>query len=345
MPNRTNRRWVLAQRPERDVTPANFRWVEEPVPTVRDGQFLAHNLWFSFDPTQRLFLGSGSSPEPQEGMLPIGDVIGGFAVSEVLESRHPKFQAGDLVHCGMGWEDYTATDGQGFAPAYRVPDGVPPNWAVGVFGLTGLAAYFGVTEIARPKPGETFVISGAAGGVGSIAAQLAKIHGLRVIGIAGSPAKCQWLVDEAGLDAAINYHIEDVGRRLTELCPDGLDIFFDNDGGPVLDLALDRLRSGGRIVVCGRTADYTADLPPPGPSNYWKLTMVNGRMEGLLARDFIPRLPEAVDAMLPLLRSGRLKAKQDVLVGLRNAPLGLARLYSGANIGKQLLRMDEPLDR
>jgi NADPH-dependent curcumin reductase CurA len=197
-----------------------------------------------------------------------------------------------------------------------------------------------VTEVARPKPGETFVISGAAGGVGSIAVQLAKLRGLRVVGIVGGPAKREWLLREAGADAAIDHRAEDVGQRPTELCPDGIDIYFDNSGGPLLDLALERLRGGGRIVLCGGTSRYAITPPPPGPTNYLALVMVNGRMEGLLARDYLPRLPEAVDAMLPLLRSGRVKSKEDVLVGLRNAPTALTRLYSGTNVGKQLLKMD-----
>jgi len=336
-----NRQWLVAKRPDGEITAGNFRWAESPFPAPDEGQFLARNLWFSFDPTQRFLVGRSDVSDAESGAIPIGQVMKGFAVSEVLVSRHPGFRAGDIVHCHMGWEDYSISDGSGFAPAYRVPDGVPPNWALGVLGITGVAAYFGVHEVARPRPGETFVISGAAGGVGSVAVQLAKIHGLRVVGIAGSPAKCDWLVREAGADAAINYRTEDVGRRLTELCPDGIDIFFDNDGGSALDLVLERLRGGGRVVLCGATSRYGAASPPPGPTNYLQLVMVNGRMEGLLARDYLPRLSEAADAMLPLLRSGRLRSKEDILVGLRNAPTGLMRLYSGANIGKQLLRMDD----
>jgi len=241
----------------------------------------------------------------------------------------------------MAWEDYTITDGTGFSPAFRVPDGVPLNWAAGALGLTGLVAYFGVHEVARPHPGEVFVISGAAGGVGSIASQLARICGLRVIGIAGSPAKCDWLLREAGADAAINYREEDVGKRLTELTPEGIDIFFDTVGGPTLEIALDRLRTGGRVVLCGVTSQYLANPRPPGPANLVQLIMVNGRMEGFLGRDYFPRRNEAFDAMLPLLRSGRLKSKEDILVGLREAPKALARLLAGENVGKQLLRMDE----
>ncbi|HYA57658.1 MAG TPA: NADP-dependent oxidoreductase [Thermoplasmata archaeon] len=335
-----NRRWLVAQRVDGEVTEANFRWAESVVPALAEGQFLVHNLWLSFDPTQIFMIARGDPADPIEGGIPLGDVMSCIAVAEVVESRHPDFSPGDLVHGHMGWEDYTVTDGAGFTPTYRVPDGIPANWAIGALGLTGLVAYFGVHEVARPKLGETFVISGAAGGVGSIAAQLAKIYGLRVVGIAGSPAKCDWLLREAGVDGAINYRAEDVRRRLTELCPDGIDIFFDNDGGPTLDIALERLRSGGRVVLCGATSRYAAIPRPPGPANYLALVMVNGRMEGLLGRDYVPRRSEAFDAMLPLLRSGRLKSKEDVLEGLREAPKGLARLYSGTNVGKQLLRMD-----
>lgn len=337
-----NRRWLLRRRVTEEVTADHFRWVEQPIPTPSAGQFLTRNLWLSFDPTQRFLIAQGETSETPGGGIPVGDVMSCLAVGEVLESRHPGFSPGDRVHGHLGWEDYSVTDGQGFAPAFRVPDGVPPNWAVGALGLTGLVAYFGVHEVARPRSGETFVISGAAGGVGSIASQLAKIHGLRVIAMAGSPAKCDWLSREAGVDATIDHRREDVGARLTELCPEGIDIFFDNDGGATLDLALDRLRAGGRVVLSGATSRYAAPAPLPGPTSYLNLVMVNGRMEGLLGRDYLPRRQEAYDAMLPLLRSGRLKAKEDVLEGLRAAPTGLARLYSGDNIGKQLLRMDSP---
>lgn len=339
---RRNRQWVVAKPVSGPITEANFRWTEASVPAVGEGQFLVRNLWLSFDPTQHFMVPRSDPPAPEQGAIPFGQVMRSIAVSEVVESRHPEFSPGDVVHGHTAWEDYSVTDGSGFTPTYRIPTGVPPNWALGVFGLTGLVAYFGITEVARPKPGETVLISGAAGGVGSIATQLAKIHGLRVIAIAGSLAKCQWLKEEARADAVINHRTEDVAARVTELCPDGIDIFFDNDGGPTLDLALERLRTGGRIVLSGATSRYAAEGAPSGPSNYLQLVMVNGRMEGLLGRDFVPRRQEAVDAMLPLLRSGQLKAKEDVLVGLHEAPRGLARLYAGENVGKQLLQLDVP---
>ena len=339
MPTRVNRRWLIAKPLEGMLSEANFRWAESPVPKVGEGQFLVHNRWLSVDPTQALLLRAG---DPPGSAVPIGESPWSLAVSEVVESRHPDFSPGDIVHGEMTWEDYSLTDGTGFNPAFRVPDGVPLNWAAGALGLTGLVAYFGVHEVAQPTAGETFVISGAAGGVGSIASQLANIYGLRVIGIAGSPAKCDWLLKEAGVDAVINYHQEDVGRRLTELSPDGIDIFFDTVGGPILEIALERLRTGGRVVLCGITSQYLANSPTPGPANLVQLIMVHGRMEGFLGRDFIPRRTEAFEALLPLLRSGRLQSKEDVLVGLKEAPKGLVRLLSGENVGKQLVRVDDP---
>ncbi len=337
-----NRQWLVAERPDGEIAETNFRWHEGTPPTPEEGQFLARNLWFSFDPTQRLMLGRAGEDRGNSGAIPLGQPMTGLAVSEVVASRHPTFKVGDLVHGGMGWEDYSVSDGLGFIPTYRVPEGVLPNWALGALGITGLAAYFGLHDVARAKAGETFVITGAAGGVGSIAVQLAKIHGLRVVGIAGGRVKCEWLTQEAGADGAIDYQTEDVGKRLTELCPDGIDIFFDNDCGPTLELAIERLRDGGRVVLCGGSVRYAAKVPPPGPANLLQLIMVHGRMEGFLARDYIPRIGEAVNTVLPLLRSGRLKSKEDVLIGLRNAPTALTRLYSRANVGKQLLKMDVP---
>lgn len=337
-----NRRWLLAERVVDRIGERTFRWNESPVPEPADGQLLLRNLWFSFEPTQWFMIARGDGPEPDDGPLPLGEVMSTIAVSKVVRSRHPGFAPGDIVHGHAGWEDYSVTDGLSFTPTYKVADGIPPNWALGAFGLTGLVAYFGVHEVARPQKGETFVISGAAGGVGSIACQLAKLHGLKVVGIAGGAAKRDWLLREAGVDAVIDHRAEEVAGRLTELCPDGIDIYFDNSGGPTLDAALERLRPGGRVVLCGATSRYAARPTPPGPSNYLNLVMVNGRMEGLLGRDLLPRRSEAIAAMLPLLRSGRLKSKEDVLEGLREAPNGLARLYAGENVGKQLLRLDGP---
>ncbi|MFZ0890862.1 MAG: NADP-dependent oxidoreductase [Thermoplasmata archaeon] len=334
-----NRQWQVARRPDGMARMEDFRWAEVPIPTPREGEALVRNLWLSFDPTQVLVMAVPYETRPNSGGIPIGAAMRGLAVSQVVESRHPTFRPGDLIHGFSGWEDYSAIDGSGFIPAFKVPSGVPPNLALGTFGITGLVAYFGVIDVARPQPGETFVISAAAGGVGSIAAQIAKIRGLRVIGIAGGKEKCDWLIAEAGIDAAIDHRSEDVAARLDALCPQGIDIYFDNVGGPILDLALARLRRNGRIIVCGGTALYGQDPQPPGPLNYLQLCMVNGRMEGLLARDYFDRYPEAIAAMREWLAAGRLKSKEDVVIGLEHAPATLLRLFAGGNLGKQLLKI------
>lgn len=338
MPTGINRRWLLAKRPEGKVGEANFRWAEESIPSPAEGQALVRNLWISLHPTAILAMNSSES----EDGVPLGGVMKGNLASQVLESRLPGFEPGDLVECFAGWEDYSAIDGRGFLPTRKFSPEIPPNLALGTLGVTGMAAYFGVLDVGRPRAGETFVVSAAAGGVGSVAAQIAKIQGLRVIGIAGGKEKCDWLLREAGLDGVIDHREEDVGKRLDELCPQGIDIFFDNVGGAILDEALIRLRQNGRVVVCGGTSRYGPAASPPGPQNYLALCMINGRMEGLLAKDYLPRFPEAVAAMRKWLRSGELKSKEDIVVGLEHAPAAFARLFESANVGKQLLKIADP---
>jgi NADPH-dependent curcumin reductase len=333
-----NRRWLLAKRPDGKVGENNFRWVEGPIPSPATGQMLVRNLWLSFDPTQVL----GLVAPPAEGGYQIGDPIGTFAVSQVIESHIPKFQRGDLIYGASYWEDYSVVDGKGYWDTAKILPGASPRLAAGTLGITGMVAYFGVVEIGRPRPGETFLVSAAAGGVGSIAVQIAKLLGARVIGIAGGTEKCEWLVGEAHVDAAIDHRREDLATRLNALCPDGIDVYFDNVGGPTLDLALERLRPHGRVVLCGTTARYRAEAPLPGPKNYWQLIMVNGRMEGLLGRDYFDRFAEAMTALKGWLDAGKIRSKEDVVEGLEHAPETLARLYSGANVGKQLLKIVDP---
>jgi len=312
------------------------------MPRPGPGQALVRNLWFSFDPTQVLQMGA---PRGQGG-VPIGHVMKSFGtVSEVVESDLPAFRPGDLVRGESGWEDFSVIDGTGFIPTHPVPEGVPPNLALGTLGVTGMVAYFGMVEIGRPRAGETCLVSAAAGGVGSIAVQVARILGARTIGITGGASKSGWLRDVLRLDGVIDHRSEDVAARLTELCPDGVDVYFDNVGGPVLDLALERLRPQGRIVLCGITSWYLAKETPPGPSGYGALIMKNGRMEGLLGRDYVARFPEATKVMLGWLRDGRLHSEEDVAEGLENAPRSLARMFAGENRGKQLLHLADPTPR
>jgi NADPH-dependent curcumin reductase len=335
MPNEINRRWVLAKRPAGSVDETHFRWEEGPIPSPADGQMLVRNLWLSLHPTAVMAMSAS------EGGIPIGDVVQGDLASQVVASRLPGFAPGDLVTGFAGWEDYSVTDGQGFIPTRKFSPEIPPRLVLGTLGVTGMAAYFGMLEVGRPRPGEVVVVSSAAGGVGSVAAQIAKIQGARVVGIAGGKEKCEWLLREARLDGVIDHRSEEAGKRLDELCPQGIDVFFDNAGGAILDEALVRLRQGGRVVLCGATSRYQADRPP-GPKNYLALVMVNGRMEGVLAKDYFSRFPEATAAMLTWIRSGQLRSKEDVVEGLEQAPRAFVRMFAGDNLGKQLVKIADP---
>jgi NADPH-dependent curcumin reductase len=239
----------------------------------------------------------------------------------------------------VGWQDHVVMKPHG--QLNKLPPGAPLELAMGALGLTGLTAYFGLLEVGRPVAGETVVVSGAAGATGSVVGQIAKIKGCRAIGIAGGAEKCRWLTDEAGFDAAIDYKSENVSARLKELCPKGIDIFFDNVGGDILDAALARLAMQGRIVLCGGIANYNATEPPPGPKNYLNLVTKRGRMEGFLVLDYMSRSGEAIWDLAGWVQAGKIKHKVDVQHGLENAPATLRRLFDGRNDGKQLLRVAE----
>ena len=337
MTERTNRQWRLVRRPSGPVSDSDFAWGEEPVPPLAEGQLLVRNRWISFDPHLAVDI---RLTNVARGAVPIGAVVPALGVGEVVETRREDLRMGDRVYGLLGWEEYTVTDGTGFFPMVRLPEDVPPPLALGVLGMTGMTAYFGVRSVGAVRPGETFVASGAAGSVGSVAVQIARREGARVIGIAGGREKCDWLLHEARVDGAIDYRTEDVAARLSALCPNGIDVFFDNVGGPVLDLVLPRLRRYGRVVLCGAISRYESVAPGPGPSNYPSLILRHGRMEGFLISDYVPQFPEALTALSGWVRSGEIRSREDVAIGLENAPRTFARLFSGENFGKQLLRLD-----
>jgi NADPH-dependent curcumin reductase len=331
-----NRQWLLVSRPDGMVSESNFRLGESEIPKPKDGEVLIRILWLSFDPTQRGWM----ARDTYVPKIPLGEVMRSFALGEVIESNNnPEYKVGDLVSGLFGWQEYIATDGKGMMSIHKIPKEVPPNLALSLFGITGLSAYFGVNDIGQCKSGENFVVSAAAGAVGSIAGQIAKkIKGCRAIGIAGGKAKCDWIVNEAGFDAAIDYHSEDVGKRLSELCPRGIDVYFDNVGGPILDMVLERICLHARIVLCGAISRYNTNAPF-GPSNYFNLTARRARMEGFLVLDYAQRFPEAIQALGKWLAEGKLKQKEDIETGLENAPKAFMRLFNGENFGKQLLKI------
>ena len=339
MRNDVNRQWLLVKRPEGNIRKEDFRLTEGPIPVPEQGQVLVRNLWLSFDPTQSGWM----RRDTYIPIIPLGEVMRAAGVGQVIESKHPDYKVGDLVQGAFGWQDYIATDGAGFLPMRKLPADMPPNLALSLFGITGPTAYFGVLDVGRVKAGETFVVSGAAGATGSVAGQIAKLKGCRVIGTAGGKAKCEWLREELGFDAVIDYQSENVGSRLSEFCPDGIDVFFDNVGGIVLNEVLARLKLRARIVLCGAISRYSDSTPAPGPTNYGNLIVTRSRMEGFIILDYAARFPEAIGALAGWLKAGSLKQREDVAVGLENAPDTLVRLFTGQNFGKQLLKIAEPL--
>jgi NADPH-dependent curcumin reductase CurA len=340
MADKTNRQWLLASRPEGMVEPDNFEWREADVPGVGEGQFLVRNLFLSLDPAMRSWMTEVPSYIPP---VQIGEVMRGACVGRVEESRHPGFEQGELVLGAFGWQDYAVSDGDGAGlPVNKVPDGVPPTFPLSVLGLTTLTAYFGLKEIGKPQPGETVVVSGAAGATGSMVGQIAKIQGCRVIGIAGGGDKCGWLEHELGFDAVIDYKSEDVSARLRELCPKGLDVFWDNVGGEILNAALANIALHGRVVVCGAISAYNAQELPPGPTNYINLIPRRARMEGFIVLDYLPRMDEALAELVPWVLEGKLKHREDIREGLETAPEALLALFTGGNSGKLLVKIADP---
>ena len=335
---RVNRQWLLARRPQGMVSKDDFRWVEGPAPEPAAGEILVRNLYLSCDPTQRGWIAF----DTYLPAVKIGEVVRSFAVGRVVVSKDPRWKEGQLVQGLFGWQDYAlARPGAESAPT-PVPPGVPIETAMSALGFTGLTAYFGLLEIGRPQPGETVVVSGAAGATGSAVGQIAKIKGCRAVGIAGGAEKCRYLTEELGFDAAIDYKSEDVAARLKATCPKGVDVYFDNVGGEILDAALARLAMRGRVVLCGAISRYNDSAQAAGPKNYLNLVVRRGRMEGFLILDYVNRFQEAGAQLAAWIAEGKLKDRVDVQRGLENAPATLARLFKGENRGKQLLQIADP---
>ena len=335
----TNRRWLLTERPSGVVERGHFEWVEEPVPEIGEGQFLVRNRWLSCDPAQRAWM----EIDTYIPRLPLGEVMAGGAAGEVVESNNPDFAPGDVVSGVFGWQDYAAVGPEGFGgglfPPVKLPPGVDVPLALSLFGITGLTAYFGLLDVGEAKEGETVLVSGAAGAVGSVVCQIAKIKGCRVVAIAGGERKCAWLRDELGVDATIDYKNEDVGRCLRERCEEGIDVFFDNVGGEILDAALTRLARGARVAICGAVSGYSSYEDRYGIRNYHMLIMQRASMRGFLVFDFRDRTMEGLTDIGTWVAEGKLKNQLDIVEDLENAPDALRRLFTGENFGKQLVKI------
>ncbi len=337
MTENLNRSLVLVSRPEGLVGDDNFEVRSGPVPTPGPGEVLIRVTWLSFDPTQRGWLLPGGT---YKAPLELGEVMQAYAVGQVVESNNSKFKPGVHVQGMLSWQDWHVSDGTDLT---IVPEGVEPKAMLGVYGTTGLTAYFGLTDVGQPVAGETVVVSGAAGATGSVAGQIAKLLGCQTIGVAGGSEKCSWLVERAGFDAAIDYKSQRVGSRLDELAPGGVDVFFDNVGGETLNSVLKRIRRHARIVLCGSiSTGYVPGHLPAGPSNYFNLCLKSSRMQGFLLGDYRERFEEGRRTMRDWVEAGRIVYEEDVQEGLENAPKTLRRLFEGANLGKQLLKVADP---
>ncbi len=331
--SRTNRQILLRERPTGAVADHHFELVEMPAPEIGDGEALVRTLYLSIDPTIKGWI----ERDTYLPAVPVGDVVRSGGIGEVIESRSPAFQEGDLVFGTVGWQEYSVA-GPG-TMATPVPKSVDPTDALSIFGITGMTAYFGMTDIGRPQEGETVVVSGAAGATGSVAGQIAKILGCRVVGIAGTEAKCAWLTDDLGFDAAIDYKREDVAERLRESCPKGVDVFFDNVGGPILDAVLAQINLRARVVVCGAISQYEDFDDVYGPKNYINLISSRARMEGFVILDYLDRFAEGAAQLGQWLAEGRLRYRKTVVDGLENAPQALMRLFTGDHDGKVMVKV------
>jgi NADPH-dependent curcumin reductase len=329
-----NRRLLLAERPSGMVDAGTVRRDEVAIPDPGPGEALVRVRFLSIDPTIRTWM------DDAPGYLPpiaIGEVIRGAGIGEVVASSNDRYAVGDLVFGMLGWQDYVLA-GKGDGSLQILPPGVEPTMALNLFGVNGMTAYFGLLDVGALKEGDTVVISGAAGATGSAVGQIARIKGAgRVVGLAGTDEKCRWIVDELGFDDAINYRTEPVGRRLRASCPEGIDLYFDNVGGEILDTCLGLLALRGRVVLCGAISTYNEPGRPAGPGNYRALIGRRGRMEGFIILDYADRFAEAQAAILGWLAEGTLRHAEHIVEGLDAAPEALNLLFTGGNTGKVIV--------
>ncbi|MCU0757928.1 MAG: NADP-dependent oxidoreductase [Steroidobacteraceae bacterium] len=334
----TNRQWVLAGRPSGPVRESDFRLVETPLAPLQPGQFRIRTLYLGVAAVMRGYM---LNTEKFERPLQIGDVMHGRGVGRVVESRHPDYAVGEIVHGKLGWQDYAVADGSAYYLMYKVRQRVAPvSTALGVLGLTGFTSYLGLVDVGAVRPGDTVLVSGAAGGVGSNVGQIARNLGASAVGIAGSAAKCRLLTESLGYRAAIDYRNEDVGRRIGELCPEGIDVYFDNVGGQILDAGLAHLRRHARVVLCGAISQYVDGVERPyALQNAFAIFKRMARMEAFFIYEMAEHFPRAEQALASWIAAGRLHYQEDVLEGLGQMPRALIRLFEGRNVGKQLVKV------
>jgi NADPH-dependent curcumin reductase CurA len=326
-----NKKILLARRPQGMVQAGDFSMVEEPLPDVKDGQLLVHNQFISLDPAMRGWMNEGTTYI--KGVA-IGEVMRAFSAGIVVESRHPQFTKGDAVQGLLGAQQYCISNGEGLV---KVNASLAPlSWHLGLLGMPGLTAYFGLLDKGKPMPGETVLVSAAAGMIGSLVGQIAKIKGCTVIGIAGGPDKCKYLKEELGFDAAIDYKQTQVAADIKAAAPNGVHIYFDNVGGEILDAALLNLATGARVVICGAISQYN-DAGFSGLKNYMKIVTARGTLTGIIVLDYFSRATEAVSHISQWVKEGKIKYREHVVNGLEHFTEALQMLFNGENQGKLIL--------
>lgn len=331
-----NKQLLFVKRPRGEADASTWSLETNPIPEIKEGEILIKQHYVSLDPAMRGWMNEGKSYiEPME----IGSVMRAGSVGEVVASKNEKFRVGEFVSGHGGVQQYVATDGKGF---YQVdPKLAPLPKYIGALGMPGMTAFFGIQEVGKIKEGDIVVVSGAAGAVGSIVGQIAKIKGCHVVGIAGGPEKCAYVVDELGFDACIDYKNKDVKAQLKKECPEGLDVYFDNVGGEILDIALGRLRMHARIVICGAISQYNNKEAVKGPSNYLSLLVNRATMQGMVVFDWADRYKEGARQMGQWMAEGKLKTREDVYEGIENFPETYNRLFTGNKKGKLVLKVIE----
>ncbi len=330
-----NKQILLAARPAGFPTESDFRLVESPRPSPAAGEVLVRIIYLSVDPYMR---GRMSDAPSYARPVQIGEVMTGGCVGEIVESQNPRFAPGDIVEGPLGWQQYAVSSGLGLRKIE--PKLAPISTALGVLGMPGLTAYFGMIDVCRVKAGETVVVSGAAGAVGSLAGQIAKLHGCRVVGTAGSDDKVGWITGELGFDAAFNYKTESNYRaRLKELCPSGIDEYFDNVGGPMTDAVISLINVHARIAICGQISQYNLEKPEMGPRWLGQMIVKRARVEGFLILDYAERFGEGLERMARWLKEGKLRYREQFAEGIENAPRAFLGMLRGENTGKQLVRI------
>ncbi len=334
-----NRRFLLRERPTGRIDDRTFELVEEAIPEIGDGEALVRNRWISLDPTNRAWIGETPTYLPP---VAIGEVMRAGGLGEVVASNSPDYQVGQLVQGLTGWQDYVVASAS--APMMEIPEipGVSPSFFLGALGMTGLTAYVGMFDIGRPKPGETVVVSAAAGAVGSVAGQLAKIQGGRVVGIAGGAEKCALLVDELGFDAAVDYKAADWREQLRAATPEGIDVDFENVGGEIMEAVFGRLNVGARVALCGLISGYNGDdasAAVAGPRNFGNLLIRRVHLEGFIVLDHFGRAREIVPQLAVWMAEGTLKAQETIVDGFTQLPIAINMLFDGANTGKLVVKI------